>query len=123
MATKKIILVEDNENNQLLIQDIFYKYRQEYDLVIIGTSEEALKYLSTYSFDLLLLDMRLPQISGWDIAKILRGQYHCQTPIIAVTAHAMKGDRERSLEAGCNDFITKPIQKETLLEKVRHWTA
>ncbi len=123
MPIKKVILVEDNENNQLLIQDIFYKYRKEYELVVIDSSEEALAYLTSNSFDLLLLDMRLPKISGWEVARILRDQHHCQNPIIAVTAHAMKGDRERSLEAGCNDFITKPIQKETLLEKVRHWTS
>ena len=116
----RILVAEDNENNQVLIQDIFRKKRGVYDLSFASDGPSTLTKVEELSPDLLLLDMRLPEISGWEVASLLKKK-QAPPPIIAVTAHAMKGDKEKALESGCDDFITKPIDKKVLLEKVAFW--
>ncbi len=121
---KTILLVEDNENNQLLIEDIFRKRKKEYRLEMISDAREAFTTIETRQPDLILLDMRLPHISGWEIAKQLKQHSKtCSIPIIAVTAHAMKGDEEKAKDAGCDDFVTKPVKRDVLLHKVDQWVG
>ncbi|MBF0238253.1 MAG: response regulator [SAR324 cluster bacterium] len=121
---KTILVVEDNENNQLVIEDMFRKHRKEYALRFFSTGQGLLSFLDTDAADLILLDMRLPDISGWDLASRLKNNAATSNiPVIAVTAHAMKGDEEKALKAGCDDFVTKPVNRQELLEKVKKWES
>ena len=116
---KSIYIVEDNENNRMLFEDIFRKHLHLYSLRFFSDGLQLLEVLKQEHPDIILLDMRLPHLSGWDIAKTIKHNPILEKiPIIAVTAHAMKGDETRALEAGCSEFVTKPIKKQILLDNV-----
>lgn len=119
----RLLIAEDNENNRLLLEDIFRKYQERYQLEFVVLGAEVLPAIQAHPPDLILMDMRLPDYSGWEVAALLKSSppLFANIPIIAVTAHAMKGDREKAQAAGCDDFVTKPIVKETLLATVEKW--
>jgi CheY-like chemotaxis protein len=109
----KIAVVEDNADNRLLLQAILDGL---YDLVEYESGTEALAGLKAELPDLVLLDISLPGMDGNEIlARIRADEALCRLPVIALTAHAMAGDREKYLTAGFNDYITKPIVDETIL--------
>jgi CheY-like chemotaxis protein len=109
----KIAVVEDNADNRLLLQAILDGL---YDLVEYENGIDALNGLSQQLPDLVLLDISLPGMDGNEIlARIRADEALCRLPVIALTAHAMAGDREKYLTAGFNDYITKPIVDETIL--------
>ena len=111
MAT--IAIVEDNADNRLLLQAIL---GDQYDLVEYENGAAALSGLAQSPADLVLLDISLPGMDGNEVLKRIRqGDALRALPVIALTAHAMAGDRERFLAAGFNDYVTKPILDETLL--------
>ncbi|PLS67941.1 MAG: response regulator [Cyanobacteria bacterium M5B4] len=91
-----------------------------YQLVCVNNGKEALLWLQQNRARLILLDMALPEIDGWEIARQIR-QTNDKTPIIAITAHAMKGDRESVLAAGCNAYIAKPIDILEVEAAVEYW--
>ncbi len=93
---------------------------ENYRLVCVSNGKEALLWLEENQADLILLDLALPEIDGWSIARQIR-QTDPYTPIIAITAHAMKGDRESALAAGCNAYIPKPIDIEEVEQQVEFW--
>ncbi len=86
----------------------------------INNGKDALAWLQKNRPDLILLDLALPEVDGWEIARQIR-QSGSTTPIIAITAHAMKGDRESALAAGCNDYIAKPIDIAKVEQQVKYW--
>lgn len=86
----------------------------------INNGKDALAWLQKHRADLILLDLALPEVDGWEIARQIR-QSGNKTPIIAITAHAMKGDRESALAAGCNDYIPKPIDIANVEQQVKYW--
>ena len=89
---------------------------------IASSGPKALDFMAQRMPDLILLDMSLPVMDGWEAASILKKEpATAAIPIIALTAHAMSGDRERALEVGCDDYDVKPIEFERLLEKMRHF--
>src|SRR5947208_2011709 len=112
----KILLVEDNElNRDMLMRRLM---RRGFDVVIAVDGGEGVEMARTASPDLILLDMSLPVLDGWETARRLKASPGTRAiPIIALTAHAMTGDRERAIEAGCDDYDTKPIELERLLGK------
>jgi CheY-like chemotaxis protein len=114
--------VEDNADNRLLLQAILDGL---YDLVEYENGIDALAGLSASLPDLVLLDISLPGMDGNEIlARIRADESLRRLPVIALTAHAMAGDREKYLAAGFNDYITKPIVDETiLLEAIEKWLA
>ena len=113
----KILLVEDNELNRDMLSRRLR--RRGYDLAVAVDGAEAIAIASAQPFDLILMDMSLPVIDGWEATRRLKAQPHTQTvPIIALTAHAMRGDRDQALEAGCDDYDTKPIDLKRLLSKI-----
>jgi two-component system cell cycle response regulator DivK len=115
-----ILIVEDNELNLKLLKDILDF--QGYSTVVTGLGAEALSLARQYLPDLILLDIQLPDLTGTEVARGLKadGRTHA-IPIIAVTAFAMSGDRERILESGCDDYISKPFNLHALLALVeRH---
>ena len=117
---KKIAVVEDNPDNRLLVQAIL---EDRYELSEYETGAEAVAGLGSDLPDLILLDISLPEMDGTEVLAWIRGQADLrETPVIALTAHAMAGDREKYLRAGFNDYVTKPIVDETVLtEAIERW--
>jgi len=115
---KKILLVEDNEMNRDMLSRRLA--RKGFEVVIAVDGAEAVKMAESEMPALILMDMSLPVMDGWEATRLLKAQDLTKgTPIIALTAHAMSGDREKCLEAGCDDYDTKPIEFKRLLEKIR----
>ncbi len=113
----KILLVEDNEANRDMLSRRLAKRGFEVVLAVDG-AEGIQVALSTHP-DLILLDMSLPVLDGWSAARLLKGAAQTQAiPILALTAHALSGDKEKALEAGCDDYDSKPIEFPRLLEKI-----
>jgi two-component system cell cycle response regulator DivK len=113
----KILLVEDNEMNRDMLSRRLT--RRGFEVVIAVDGREGVEQASTGEYDLVLMDMSLPEIDGWEATRRLRASPDTESlPIIALTAHAMAGDREKALEAGCDDYDTKPIELERLLSKI-----
>jgi len=114
----KILLVEDNEMNRDMLSRRLMK--KKYDVVIAVDGQEGVNMAASENPDIILLDMSLPVMDGWQAAKYLKGDPSTRDiPIIALTAHAMAGDREKALEAGCDDYDTKPVEFKRLLGKIQ----
>src|SRR5262249_33982667 len=112
---RRILLAEDNPVNQLLMVRLLEK--QGHSVTVVANGEDALTALAHDSFHLLIMDLQRPVMGGLEATAIIREQEKNtgkRLPIIAMTAHAMKGDRERCLAAGMDDYIAKPIQPEQL---------
>lgn len=110
---KKIAVVEDNPDNRLLVQVILDPY---YEVVDYETGSSALEGLRRDRPDLVLLDVSLPEMDGTEVLKMIRADKDLSSlPVIALTAHAMAGDRERYLAEGFDDYVTKPIVDEQIL--------
>ena len=115
--TVRILLVEDNEMNRDMLSRRLE--RRGYEVAIAVDGRQGVEMATVGGYDLVLMDMSLPEIDGWEATRQLRAAAGTETlPIIALTAHAMAGDRERALEAGANDYDTKPIDLARLLEKI-----
>jgi CheY-like chemotaxis protein len=113
----KILLVEDNEMNRDMLSRRLE--RRGYEVAIAVDGKDGIEKAQSGNFDLVLMDMSLPEIDGWEATRQLRAQPATEKlPIIALTAHAMAGDREKALEAGCDDYDTKPIEFKRLLSKI-----
>jgi CheY-like chemotaxis protein len=113
----KVLLVEDNEMNRDMLSRRLSK--RGYEVVTAVDGAQGVAKAKSERPDLILMDMSLPVLHGWDATKALREDPETQSiPVIALTAHAMAGDREKALEAGCNDFDTKPVELARLLEKM-----
>ncbi len=113
----KILLVEDNEMNRDMLSRRLTK--RGHEVVIAVDGQEGVNMASSEGPEIILLDMSLPVMDGWEAARELKADEATRLiPIIALTAHAMAGDRERCLEAGCEDYDTKPIEFKRLLGKI-----
>ena len=111
----KILLVEDNEMNRDMLSRRLT--RKGFEVLIAIDGREAIDLAQSELPDLILMDMSLPVIDGWEATRRLKAdQTTGGIPIIALTAHAMSGDREKCQEAGCDDYDTKPIELQRLLE-------
>ena len=113
----KILLVEDNEMNRDMLSRRLE--RRGYEVVIAVDGQQGVDLAQSTRPDIILMDMSLPVIDGWEATRQLKAKDGVKaTPIIALTAHAMSGDREKALEAGCDDYDTKPIELPRLLGKI-----
>jgi two-component system cell cycle response regulator DivK len=113
----KILLVEDNEMNRDMLSRRLE--RRGYRVAIALDGEQGVAMAGSDAPDLILMDMSLPVLDGWEAARQLKAAAATQAiPIIALTAHAMVGDREKAIEAGCDDYDTKPVEFQRLLEKI-----
>ncbi|MBU0692375.1 response regulator [bacterium] len=116
-----ILLVEDNHVNQLVATNLLKKAGYRVDAVNNGL--EALKALETKDYDLILMDVQMPEMDGYEATAAIRnGKLKPSIPIIGLTANAMKGDREKCLDAGMDDYLAKPIRPQTLYDLVEKWT-
>lgn len=113
----KILLVEDNENNRDMLTRRLQ--RKAFEVVVAVDGGEACTKARAEKPDLILMDMHLPVMDGWDVTRLLKAAPETRAiPIIALTADAMSGDREKALEAGCDDYDTKPVELPGLLAKI-----
>jgi CheY-like chemotaxis protein len=114
---KKILLVEDNEMNRDMLSRRLI--RHGFEVVMAVDGEQGIAMAQSERPDLILMDMSLPVIDGWEATRRVRAnEATASIPVIALTAHAMSGDREKAIAAGCNDYDTKPIEIPRLLEKI-----
>jgi two-component system cell cycle response regulator DivK len=113
----KLLLVEDNpENRDMLSRRLL---RRGFDLVYAGDGAEAVSLTKEQKPDLVLMDLSLPIMDGWEATRRIKDDPDTSAiPVIALTAHAMSGDREKALAAGCNDYDTKPVDLPRLLGKI-----
>ncbi len=113
----KILLVEDNEMNRDMLSRRLL--RRGYEVVIALDGESGISLANSEAPNLILMDMSLPILDGWEATRRLKAAAVTQhIPVIALTAHAMSSDRDKALEAGCDDYDTKPIELTRLLEKI-----
>ncbi len=113
----KILLVEDNEMNRDMLSRRLA--RRGFEVVVAVDGREGVTAAQREAPDIILMDMSLPVTDGWEATRLIRaGAVTAHIPVIALTAHAMAGDRDKALEAGCNDYDTKPVELERLLEKI-----
>ena len=113
-----ILVVEDNITNQLLTSSVLE--REGYRVEVAGSSVEALELLRTSKPDLILMDIQLPGLDGLALTRMLKiASDTAAIPVVALTAHAMGGDREQALAAGCVGYISKPIDTRTFGQQVR----
>jgi CheY-like chemotaxis protein len=114
----KILVAEDNPSNQKLISILLQKKGYEVDIADDG--REAIDKAMASTYDLILMDMQMPNVNGYDATRELRNK-GCQVPIVAVTANAMIGDEDHCLEAGCDGYLSKPIDREKLNDIVTRY--
>jgi CheY-like chemotaxis protein len=113
----KLLLVEDNEMNRDMLSRRLLK--KGFEVVMAVDGKQGLDMATSEAPELILLDMSLPVMDGWEVAGHLKSDDNLKNiPVIALTAHAMSGDREKALEAGCDEYDTKPIEFKRLLEKI-----
>ena len=113
----KILLVEDNELNRDMLSRRLE--RKGFTVVMAEDGQEGVAMAASEAPDLILLDMSLPLVDGWDAARQIKARTATRSiPIIALTAHAMSGDREKALAAGCDEYDTKPVEFARLLAKI-----
>ncbi len=117
MEGKKILVVEDNEDTrEILLHRL--KGMGDYEVQIATNGKEALDKASQSRPDLVIMDLKMPVMDGWEATRALRQtSWGKDLPIIALTAQAMENDEEKALNAGCNDYIAKPIMDYTILKK------
>jgi CheY-like chemotaxis protein len=119
----RILLAEDNKVNQRVATSLLEK--EGYSVVVAANGKEAVAAFESERFDLVLMDMQMPEMDGFEATATIRRREKpgCRIPIVALTAHALKGDRKRCLECGMDDYLSKPINRRDLLEKVGHFTT
>jgi CheY-like chemotaxis protein len=113
----RILLVEDNEMNRDMLSRRLQ--RRGYEVILAVDGQKGVDMAQTESPDLILMDMSLPIMDGWEATRLLKSAPETlDIPVIALTAHAMSTDRDKAIEAGCDDYDTKPIELERLLGKM-----
>jgi CheY-like chemotaxis protein len=120
--TVKILLVEDYKHSQIIVTRLLKKNNFD-SIVVVENGQEALDQVKEQRYDLILMDMQMPVMNGFEATQKIRLlEEYKNTPIIALTAFAMKGDREKCLEAGATDYIPKPIDSQEFIQKVKYYT-
>jgi len=115
----RVLYVEDNEDNVYLLK-MRLELIEGYDIAVAKDGGEAIDRVNSDPPDLILMDLNLPGIDGWEATRRLKADAKTKAiPVIALTAHAMAGDREKALAAGCEDFDTKPIDFDRLIDKMK----
>ena len=113
----KILLVEDNEMNRDMLSRRLK--RKGFEVVMATDGQAGLEMASTATPDLILMDLSLPVMDGWEATRRIKADAATQSiPVIALTAHAMAGDEQKALDAGCDDYDSKPVNLNRLLEKI-----
>ena len=120
-SSVRILLAEDNPVNQKLAKIMLLK--AGYQVMVANNGQEAVKILTDApdGVDLIFMDVQMPLMDGLEATRRIRKLGFGELPVVAMTAHAMKGDRERCIEAGMNDYVTKPIKRQLVFEMIEKW--
>ena len=122
--SKRILIVEDEDDNLGAITDIFLFILKQEALTFARDGHEAIRKVYEMRPDLILLDLSIPKLSGWEVARSLKSDPILQNvPILALTAHAMVGDREKAMAAGCDAYFTKPIDIDAFIAFVQPYLS
>jgi CheY-like chemotaxis protein len=119
---RKILVVDDDPRNALVLADVL----ELYGMTVVRATDgrKAIDELAAGDIDLVLMDIMMPQLDGYETTRAIRRMPHlAHIPVIAVTARAMQGDREKSIAAGATDYVTKPVDIEELLTRMGQWLA
>ena len=116
----RVLMVEDEPINRKVLEHMLDSIDCDYDVADIGT--KAVRLALSKPYDIILLDIQLPETDGYQIAQAIR-KTHPAVPIVAQTAHAMPEDKKKCLDAGCNDYLTKPIQYDLLINTLKKYFA
>lgn len=115
---RKILLVEDNPQNRYLVT--FLLEKNGYDVVVAEDGEEAISAVAEHVPDLILMDVQLPKLDGYEATRRIKSdQRFASIPLVALTAHSMKGDRGKAMAAGCDDYVTKPVDADQLIGRIK----
>lgn len=118
----RILVVEDNQDNRTLITDILKSL--DCEVIVAVDGEEGVKHALEEKPDLILMDLSLPRKDGWEATRELKASREAANiPVIALTAHAMVGDQQRALDAGCDDYIPKPINMVEFVTKLKTYLS
>lgn len=118
---KTVLIVEDNPLNLELLSQLL---EDDFEILTAGDGIEAVEMGINHLPDLILMDLSLPRLDGWQAAERLRGHERTRhIPIVAVTAHAIQAELDRALAAGCDAYLTKPVDEDLLLAAVQKWTS
>jgi two-component system cell cycle response regulator DivK len=118
--SKKILVVDDNQDSRELVVKVLKN--RGYQMIEAVDGEDALEKATAENPDLILMDISIPKIDGYEVTRRLKSQLNFKnTPIIALTAHAMKGDREKAIEAGCDGYISKPINIHEIPDQIKSY--
>lgn len=119
---KKILLVEDNEMNRDMLSRRLI--RRGFEVAIAVDGRQGVEMATTEMPDVILMDMSLPEIDGWEATRMIKGNPQTSAiPVVGLTAHAMAGDREKCLAAGCDEYGSKPVDFADLIEKIQRLTG
>lgn len=121
LKDKRVLVVEDHAFNRLFIVSVLEE--QQAQVWVAENGQQALELFEQHTFDIILMDIQMPVLNGMEATRILREEKQVSLPIIAVTANALKGEREKYLNSGFNDYIPKPFDANLLCEKVEQWTG
>jgi CheY-like chemotaxis protein len=120
MVMARILVVEDNDMNRDMLSRRLS--RKGFDVINAVDGQQGISLAIDEKPDLILMDMSLPVMDGWEATRLLKAKEQTRDiPIIGLSAHAMSGDREKALNAGCDDYETKPVDFEKLLEKINNY--
>ncbi len=115
---RKILLVEDNPQNRYLVT--FLLEKNGYEVVVAEDGEEAIGAVAEHVPDLILMDVQLPKLDGYEATRRIKSDPRFTAiPLVALTAHSMKGDRGKAMAAGCDDYVTKPVDADQLIGRIK----
>jgi CheY-like chemotaxis protein/HPt (histidine-containing phosphotransfer) domain-containing protein len=119
LADKKILLVEDNEMNRIVAETILNQYGAAISEAVNGV--EAVEAIRHNKYDIVLMDIQMPVMDGLEATRIIRNELRSNIPVIALTANAVKGEMEKCIQAGMNDYLSKPFEEEDLIRLIAKW--
>lgn len=120
LVPKRILIVEDEEANIAVLLNILQLMMEQKDVFIAHDGHEGIQMAYEHFPEVILMDLSLPKLDGWEVTRSLKSNPRFEdVPILALTAHAMVGDRDRALEAGCDDYFSKPIEVDEFIQFMR----
>ncbi len=120
IVRKRILIVEDEEANIAVLLNILQLMMEQEVVFVAHDGHEGIQMAYEHSPEVILMDLSLPKLDGWEVTRSLKSNPRFKdVPILALTAHAMVGDRDRALEAGCDDYFSKPIEVDEFIQFMR----
>jgi two-component system cell cycle response regulator DivK len=124
LLSKRILIVEDSEETVAVLRSILELMLGQHEIAVAGDGHEGIRKAHEFAPDLILMDLSLPRLDGWEVTRSLKRDARFEhVPILAMTAHAMVGDRESALEAGCDGYYAKPIEVDEFVQFMRPYLA